>query len=103
MINIPIEAIPNQKFGVRVEGTRWEFEIKAIEGSVAVTIYRDDVLVLAGMRATAGTPLIPYQYLERGNFIFVTENDEVPHWSLFGTTQSLQYITIGELETLRYE
>jgi len=96
MNSVPLEAIPNQTFRVPLDGSLWELQLKALSNVMVVTIKRDTVTLVENMRAVAGTPLIPYAYLEYGNFIFVTENDELPYWTQFGVTQSLIYLTRAE-------
>lgn len=99
MIQVPVEAIPNQTFGVRLDNERYSLTLKAIDDNVAVTIVRDGVTLVSNQRAVAGSPLLPYTYLESGNFIFVTENDEAPSWRLFNATQFLVYLTASEVAT----
>lgn len=98
---VNIRAIPNQRFGVLLDGDRYELELKSCNGVMCATISRNDVLLVSGLRCVAGTPLLPYRYLERGNFIFVTENEEYPDWMKFGATQSLVYVTAAEVEDAR--
>lgn len=100
-INVPIEAIANQEFTIVLEGARYNLSIKQATGCMEMDIIRDDVVILNGIRPVAGTPVIPYKYLERGNFLFLTENDDLPWWEKFGATQSLLYLTIDEMEQAR--
>lgn len=100
-INVSILPIPNQRFGIRLDGDRYEIELKSCNNIMCVTILRNDILLVSGFRCVAGTPLLPYRYLERGNFIFVTENDELPDYTKFGSTQSLVYITAQEIANAR--
>jgi hypothetical protein len=68
---------------------------------MTVTIIRDNILIISNVRAVPQSPLIPYQYLEAGNFIVTTDNDEYPIYTQFGITQYLVYLTQSELEELR--
>jgi len=52
------------------------------------------------MRAVSGFPLIPYSYLQNGNFTFITSNNEYPDWRQFGITQYLIYASKSELEEI---
>ncbi|UVE47615.1 hypothetical protein KS461_10110 [Pseudomonas chlororaphis] len=62
-------------------------------------IYLNDAPLLMGQRLVAGTPLIPYRFLQgSGNFWFLTENDELPWWERFGVDQLLTYASAGELD-----
>ena len=100
-INVPIEATANQEFTITLEGARYNLSIKQATGCMEMDIIRDDVVILNGIRPVAGTPVIPYKYLERGNFLFLTENDDLPWWEKFGVAQSLLYLTIDEMEQAR--
>lgn len=101
MVIIPLIAVPNQTFSIQLDGTLFNLTLKSVVNFTAVTIFQNNVLILSGMRAVAGTPVIPYQYLEAGNFIFVTANEEYPVYTEFGSTQYLFYLTQAELEALR--
>ena len=62
---------------------------------------QDGTTILTGSRVLAGEPLIPYEYLEAGNFILLTINDELPSWKEFGATQKLIYLTGAEIEAIK--
>jgi|SRR5690606_28626949 len=98
---IPLEAAPNQRLRIPLAGSRYELEIKKAAHIMCVTIIRDGLTLVEGLRCVAGSPLIPYPYLATsGNFIFLTENDELPDWRKFGSTQSLVFASAAELEAL---
>ncbi len=101
MINIPLQALANQSFTFSADNFRYEVTIKEASGLMAVTVSIDDVAVISGQRALAGVPLIPYRYLEQGNFIFITEDDENPYYTNFGSSNSLVYASPSELRALR--
>jgi len=98
---IQLEAIPNQKFSLVLDGTRYILWFRAAGSIMAVTITKNDVEIVSGRRCVAGSPLIPFEYLEAGNFVFQTQNYELPWWENFGVTQSLIYVTQTEIETYR--
>ena len=50
---------------------------------------------------TPGMPLLPYRYQERGNFLLLTNEGDLPDFTQFGVTQFLVYLTAAELATLR--
>ncbi len=100
-INIPLEAIANQELTITLEGARYNLSIKQSILCMEMSIVRDGAVIITGMRLVAGSPVIPYKYLERGNFLFLTENDDLPWWEKFGATQSLLYLTIDEMEQAR--
>lgn len=101
MLEIPLAAIPNQAFTVALDGHNYAFKIYAIDDCMAVDLTRDNTLILSGQRVVANFPIIPYGYLENGNFIFDTFNDDLPYYTQFGITQSLIYASALELSTLR--
>ena len=104
MINIPLQTIANQSLNIVLDGNNYTIRLHACEdknslvyGVTAVDIVRNNIVIVSGMRAVCGTPLIPYAYLENGNFIFVTQNDEYPNWNYFGINQFLIYASQAEL------
>ena len=106
MINIPLQPLANQSFSffgqVTIDDARYVITIKDIGGgSMIYNVVIDDTPVISGHRATAGVPLLPYRYLERGNFIFITENEENPNYLNFGSSNSLVYASPEELRALR--
>ncbi|WP_373568872.1 phage baseplate plug family protein [Pseudomonas chlororaphis] len=99
MRDIPLSAIPNQDLTVTLDSNRWTLRIKAGINIMLADIYLNDAPLLMGQRLVAGTPLIPYRFLQgSGNFWFLTENDELPWWERFGVDQLLTYASAGELD-----
>jgi hypothetical protein len=101
MIDIALQAVPNQAFSVVLEDARYAVTIKEANGVMVADITRDNVVLIQGTRITAGTPLLPYRYLESGNFVLLTQDDALPYYTEFGTTQSLVYVTKAEIASLR--
>lgn len=98
---IDIDPIPNQEFSVTVDGNRWDFVIKEAVSSMICDLSLNDEVILSGARIVTGTPIIPYEYLRsQGNFIILTENDELPYWTQFGVNQQLIYASAEELSLL---
>ncbi len=107
MINIPLQAIPNQSLSIQLDEINFDITINScgfvIENSenftniMAFTIYINNVLTVAGSRAVSGFPIIPYKYLENGNFVVVTENEEYPNYLRFGIDQYLIYASPEEI------
>lgn len=103
---IPLEPIPNQNLTVVLETVRYELTLKEAGGMMVISISRAGEKLLDSLRCVAGTPLLPYPYLERGGgtFIFTTaEEGAIPYWIDFATTAQLIYITAVELALLRAE
>lgn len=94
---VPLAASPNQSFTVTLDGARWVVRLTATNGVMSADVSRDGVVLLTGARVPAGEALIPYRYLETGNFIFTTVQDALPDWALFGVSQTLFYLSPAEI------
>lgn len=101
MIDVPLAAVPNQSLTIQLDGSLYVIALRDAGQLTAVTITRDDVVLVSGLRVTAGTPLLPYRYQESGNFVLTTENEEIPQYPQFGVTQFLVYVTPAELAEFR--
>lgn len=97
---IPLQATANQSLTVQLGTDRYVITVKVSVGCMAMTIERNDVTIVEGNRILAGEPIIPYHYLEAGNFILLTQNDELPDWQQFGVTQSLVFLSEAEIEAI---
>lgn len=98
---VPLAAIPNQSLSVRLDDVRMVLRIKDANGVMVADLERAGATVLSAVRVLAGEPVIPYRYLETGNFIFLTLNDDLPDWRKFNVSQQLLYLTAAEIATLR--
>lgn len=95
---IDLAATPNQSFSVTLEGNRWDFVIKQATTSMIADVTLNEVMRLTGIRIVAETPIIPYEYLQgEGNFIILTENEEIPYWERFGIDQIMVFATAEEI------
>ena len=112
MINIPLQAIPNQSFSIRLGDSFYDINLRMCGASsrvepfyrypiMVMDIIRDNAPVVTGQRCVAGFPVIPYRYLESGNFVFVTDDDNLPDFTQFNITQFLIYVSASELATIR--
>lgn len=103
MYLIPLEAIPNQSCSVRLDGSLLTLTVKAGRNLMVASIERDGHALVKGVRCLPETPLIPHRYLEglTGNFYFLTEAGAYPHYTRFGLTDRLCYLTHDELKELR--
>lgn len=101
MIILAIDRIPNQTFTSVLDSARFVVTLKETRGVMSATVVRDDIPVIEGARICAGTPLLPYQYKERGNFFLLTQNDDLPDYTKFGISQILVYLTAAEVEIYR--
>lgn len=98
---IPVQAVANQRLTTTFDNDRYELTIKEINGVMGVTVVRNAVAVYTNIRIVAGGPIIPYRYQETGNFIFETQNNEIPYYTKFGDTQFLIYASPDELARFR--
>jgi len=68
---------------------------------MSATVIRNNITLLSNIRLVAGMPMIPYEYLEAGNFVLTTLDDDLPDWNQFGISQSLIYVSEAELGEIR--
>lgn len=101
MRTIPLAAIANQELSVRLDNERLVLRLKEASGVMVADLDRNGVRVLSGVRVLAGEPIIPYRYMENGNFMVLTVDEELPDWRRFETTQSLVYLSAPEVGALR--
>lgn len=101
MQEIPLQSVPNQSLSILLDKNQWDFAIKTTGGITSCSISLNGVDILDGIRAVAGSFLIPSLYEEAGNFFFTTQNFQLPDYTQFGTTQYLIYISADELSALR--
>lgn len=101
MNTIQLQAIPNQSFSLNIDGDRYGIRIVESNGIMSVSVTRNDVAIIQGVRATAGTFLLPYLYEEKGNFLFFNINEDLIYYTNFGLTQSLVYLSPDDLDYLR--
>lgn len=100
MIVIPLEAVPNQELSVRLADRRFVLRIKDAAGVMVADVTVDGVRILSATRIVAGTPIIPYRYLEAGNLLILTDNGQLPDYAQFGVTQTLVYLSAAEIAAL---
>ena len=101
MRTIPLTAKPNQTVSVLIDAVRFTLTLKDARGVMVADVAIDGNAVIAGSRVVAGEAIIPYRYLERGNFFILTENDDIPAWAEFGASQALVYLTADEMAATR--
>lgn len=101
---IPLNNVPNQSLSINEDDSVYDIEIKALKSLMTATIVRDGVTIVANTRVLPGVPLIPFDYLENGNFIFVNDMtvlSEFPYYSDFVSKYNLIFFTSSELEVLK--
>ena len=101
MIEINLTPVANQSVSIKLEDSLYTLVFKEARGIMSLDVVRDNEVVIQGSRMLPNAPLIPYQYLENGNFVMLCDDEEYPNYLLFGDTQTLVYVTTAELEALR--
>ncbi len=107
MIQIPLQNISNQSLSIQLDDNQYDLNFHATQdnldgtsGVTGVDIVINNNVIVSGVRAVYGFPLIESHYLENGNFIFITQNDDYPDWRQFGITHFLIYTSQEELEII---
>lgn len=100
---IALQAIPKQVFNIVLDNVLYEIGIIETNGCMSMNLTRGGVDILDGQRVVAGKLCIPYPPLEAdsGNFMFLTQNNDLPYYDQFGLTQSFLYASNAELEAVR--
>ena len=101
MMQVPLQAIPNQQFQLMVDGNAWDLTVKSIGGVITVSFLLNSVDLYDSARAVAGSFIIPSIYEESGNFIFVTQQEQIPDYTQFGITQYLIYCSPSDMAGFR--
>ena len=101
MIFIPLSNVPNQSFSIVLDGNQYDIWLYVANNVTAIDLVRNNEDILLGHRIPANSLVIPYRYLEDGNFVFVTENADYPIYTEFGITQFMFYLSQQELIDLR--
>ena len=101
MIEIEVQQIPNQEFIREIGDVRYTIKLRTFQGMTLADITADDVVLKRSVRVCPNMPIIPYKYLTKGgNFMFFCLDADYPHYTKFGVTQQLVYLTDEELEAL---
>jgi hypothetical protein len=97
MLEIALIQTANQTFNVDLENLQFAITIKEANGVMIADIAINGETVILGTRVLAGEPIIPYEYLQDGNLVLSTLENELPYWELFGVSQTLLYLTNEEM------
>lgn len=98
---VPLAAVPNQSFTVTLNETRWSLRLTAGRGVAICDVSKSGELLLSGSRVLAGEPLIPYAYLQAGNFLFVVNGGDLPDYQKFNVSQFLVYLSDDEINSIK--
>lgn len=102
MQTVPIQAIPVQTFTyIDPSNNIWDIGIRNVAEQMAFSFSRNGVVLIQNCCAVAGYRLVPYDYLEDGNFVLITQNYQIPDYTQFGTTQTLVFLEQSEIDVFR--
>jgi len=101
VIDVPLAAVPNQTLTIQLLDSIYTITVLATNGVMSISVTRDAAEIIANQRVTPGTPIFPYRYQEQGNFVFSVEQEQLPDYTQFGTTQFLMFLTAQEVAALR--
>ena len=99
MQEIPLEKQPNQEFTITLNATPYVIKLRTLEtGGTLADIQVNNEPLISGLLCRANELLIPYPYKARnGNFVFTDAGEEYPHYTRFGDTCKLYFLTPQEL------
>jgi hypothetical protein len=100
-VGLPLQQTANQSFTTTLDGNLYDLTVRTCNGVTTVSITLNGTDVVDNAQAPASGPIIPSQYLEAGNFSFLTANQQLPTYEQFTLTQSLFYFTAAELAAFR--
>ena len=103
MLTIPLLAIPKQNLSISLNGTLYDLDVLSTAGVMSMNITRAGDLVAVGQRCVAGQLILNYftQEAQQGNFMFLTQDDELPSYVEFNITQFLLFASEAELALVR--
>ena len=99
--NITIQPIPNQTFAFNSANNSFQITLKATSGCMSMSLDINGADVIDNARCVAWRVIIPSIYEENGNFMFLTQQLQLPWYTKFGITQSLIYMSPTELAAIR--
>lgn len=99
MIDIALKPMANQELSIALEGARYILRVIEITNGMAITITRDDEVLIENQRLLPNVPIMEERHLQGfgGNFMLTTQDEEIPYYTSFDVTQFLVYITAEEL------
>lgn len=97
--SIDIAAVPNQTFTTTLDNNRYEINIYQTGNHMCVDITCNEIPLVTGDRIVNGQMWLPFAYLAgvNGNFILLTQNENLPDYTQFGITQTLVYQSASEI------
>lgn len=102
MQSIPIQALPAQTFTyVDPANNQWNIGVQLVIEQLAFSFTLNGLPLIKNVTAVAGIRIIPYDYLENGNFVLITQSQQVPDYRQFGTTQHLLFLEAADIKAFR--
>lgn len=98
---VPIQSLASQEFTITLDGNLFKIGLRETSGVVSVSMSINGVDTLDNVRVVAGTPVIPSRYQEAGNFLFLTQNQQLPDYTQFNISQIFLYFTAAEVAAYR--
>lgn len=99
--SITLNAIPNQNFTFNSDGNSFDITLKVTSGCMSMSLDINGTDVIDNARCVAWRVIIPSIYEENGNFMFITQQLQLPWYTKFGITQTLIYLSPSELAAIR--
>jgi hypothetical protein len=97
MLSYNITNIPNQTFSCDTPNGTYYFELMSFRGLMYVSISKDDVTLVNGVRIVQNKPIIPLGLARNGNFMFISNSEEYPTYKELDSSVKLVYITPEDL------
>lgn len=93
---------PNQEFNYELDDVRYRVTLMSDGEYCFAEVYVNDVLVVPSVLVPAGQPLIPFEYINKGNMLFINtdDSDSYPNYKKFGVTQFLYVMSQKEIDAL---
>lgn len=92
ILQIPLQAYPNQRTSVIVNSESLTIELKTIEnGFMYANVYLNSDLIICGAKCNAGISLNQYVTKLKGHLTWWTQDGYDPVWENIGTTAFLLY------------
>lgn len=96
---IDLAAIQNQTFTTTLDNNRYVMKIYQAANIMCCDITCNEVVLVSGGRMMPGEFLIPFFCYSgiNGNFLILTQNDDLVDYTQFGITQIFIYQSVEEI------
>jgi hypothetical protein len=93
MIQIPIQAVPNQELTFQNGDNIYVINLKTTKDSTISSITLNDEVVISGLIVNPNGKLLPYT--DGNNFVFTTQDNDLVNYLKFNDTQELFFLEDG--------